>query len=144
MKSLDTNILLYAINSNCPEHTICKQLVNKAISEKDQWIVADQVFFELYRLLRNPVVLQKPLTASQAADTINWYREKSGWLKCAWESDMMKILNTHWKVESFSPRKSFDAVLAVTLKAYGVEEFYTRNVKDFESFKFFRVINPLG
>ena len=77
MKSLDTNILLYSINSDCPEHTICKQLVNKALIEKDQWIVADQVFFELYRLLRNPVVLQKPLTASEAADTINWYREKS-------------------------------------------------------------------
>lgn len=143
MKSLDTNILLYSINTDCSEHTLCKQLVDKALNEKDLWIVADQVWFELYRLLRNPAVLQNPLTASQAAKTIDWYRENSGWLKCAWEPDMMKDLKSQWKEESFGARKSFDAVLAVTLKKYGVKEFYTRNNKDFEPFKFFTVINPL-
>ena len=71
MKSLDTNILLYSINTDCSEHAICRQLVDKALSEKDSWIVADQVWFELYRLLRNSVVLQNPLTASQAAKTID-------------------------------------------------------------------------
>lgn len=143
MKSLDTNILLYSINTDCSEHTICKKLVDKALNEKDSWIVADQVWFELYRLLRNPVVLQNPLDAAQAAGTINWYREKSGWLKCAWEPDMMKELNSIWNEKFFSAKKSFDAVLGVTLKAHGVKDFYTRNIKDFENFNFFSVINPL-
>ena len=143
MKSLDTNILLYSINSDCPEYLLCRQLVDKALQEKESWIVADQVWFELYRLLRNPVVLQNPLTASQAAETIDWYREKSGWLKCAWEPDMMKELYSHWKEEPFAARKSLDAILAVTLKAHGVKKFYTRNNNDFDNFKFFTVINPL-
>ncbi|MCD6398194.1 MAG: PIN domain-containing protein [Spirochaetaceae bacterium] len=143
MKSLDTNILLYSINTDCSEHAICRQLVDKALSEKDSWIVADQVWFELYRLLRNSVVLQKPLTASQAAKTIDWYREKSGWLKCAWEPDMMKDLKSQWEKQLFGSRKSFDAVLAVTLKGHGVREFYTRNNKDFDDFGFFTVTNPL-
>ncbi len=143
MKSLDTNILLYSINTDCSEHTICRQLVDKALREKDSWIVADQVWFELYRLLRNPVVLQNPLTASQAAKTIDWYREKSGWLKCAWEPDMMKSLKLQWEEKTFTARRSFDAILAVTIKAHGVTDFYTRNTKDFESYNFFNVINPL-
>ena len=143
MKSLDTNILLYSINSDCPEYLLCRQLVDKALNEKESWIIADQVWFELYRLLRNPVVLQNPLTATQAAETINWYREKSGWLKCAWEPDMMKELYPIWNKEYFSAKKSFDAVLAVSLKAHGVKDFYTRNIKDFENFNFFSVINPL-
>jgi len=143
LKSLDTNILLYSINSDCPEYLLCRQLVDKALNEKESWIIADQVWFELYRLLRNPVVLQNPLTATQAAETINWYREKSGWLKCAWEPDMMKELYPIWNKEYFSAKKSFDAVLAVSLKAHGVKDFYTRNIKDFENFNFFSVINPL-
>ncbi len=143
MKSLDTNILLYSINCDCPEYNQCRQLVDKALAEKELWIVADQVWFELYRLLRNPVVLQKPLTASQAAETIYWYREKSGWLKCAWEPDMMNELKSRWEEDNFTARKSFDAVLAVTLKKHGVKDFYTRNNKDFDNFDFFTVINPL-
>ena len=143
MKSLDTNIFLYSINSDCPEHVLCRQLIDKALNEKDSWIIADQVWFELYRLLRNPIVLQHPLTASKAAETIEWYREKSGWLKCAWEPDMMKELNLLWEEESFAARRSFDAILAITLKAHGVKDFYTRNNKDFDSFNFFTVINPL-
>ncbi|MCF6334504.1 MAG: hypothetical protein L3J12_02020 [Spirochaetales bacterium] len=143
MRSLDTNILLYSINTACSEYTLCRQLVDKALSEKDLWIVADQVWFELYRLLRNPVVLQNPLTASKAANIIDWYREKSGWLKCAWEPDMMKNLKLQWNKESFPARRSFDAILAVTLKNHGVTDFYTRNTKDFESYNYFNIINPL-
>lgn len=144
MKSLDTNIMLYAINSDCPEHNLCRQLVDQALKEKESWIIAEQVWFELYRLLRNPIVLQHPLTASRSAETIDWYRMNSGWLQCAWEPDMMKELKPLWEEEDFPARKSFDVVLAVTLKAHGVKEFYTRNNKDFDNLKFFNVINPLS
>lgn len=143
MKSLDTNIMLYAINSDCSEHDICRQLIDQALDDKESWIISEQVWFELYRLLRNPIVLQHPLTASCAAETISWYREKSGWLQCAWEPDMMKDLKSLWKAEDFSARRSFDAILAVTLKTHGVKDFYTRNTRDFDNLGFFNVINPL-
>ena len=143
MKSLDTNIMLYSINSDCSEHNICRQLVDKALQEKESWIIAEQVWFELYRLLRNSTVLQSPLSASRAADTINWYREKSGWLQCAWEPDMMKDLKSQWEEEDFPARRSFDIILAVTLKTHGVKDFYTQNNKDFDNLEFFNVINPL-
>ncbi|MFA6504853.1 MAG: PIN domain-containing protein [Treponemataceae bacterium] len=143
MKSLDTNLLLYAINEDCPEHENCAALVRDALSENESWIIADQVWFELYRLLRNPAVLAKPLNASEAADTVAWYRQKSGWLHCAWECDLMPRLTELWKLESFPARRSFDLVLAVTLRANGVKQFYTRNPKDFDDLGFFTVTNPL-
>jgi predicted nucleic acid-binding protein len=49
LKSLDTNILLYAINADCAEHKNCSALVRTSIEEPGEWIVADQVWFELYR-----------------------------------------------------------------------------------------------
>ena len=143
MKSLDTNILFYALNRDCREHEACRSLIEKALTEAELWIIADQVWFELYRLLRNSTVLEKPLTAGQASEAIDWYRNKSGWLRCAWETDMMKHLEAIWRHPTFPARRCFDARLAVVLKENNVREFYTRNVHDFEGFEFFEVLDPV-
>jgi len=143
VNSLDTNILLYAVNGDCPEHEVCGRLVEGAVRNAESWIIAEQVWFELYRLLRNPAVLAKPLSASRAFGAVEWYRNKSGWLQCAWEPDMMLDLRTIVEKDDFSGRSTFDAVLAVTLKAHGVKTFYTRNRKDFAAFGYFDVIDPL-
>jgi hypothetical protein len=43
----------------------------------------------------------------------------------------------------FDPRKTFDALLAVTLLGNAVDTFYTRNTKDFKQFGFQTLINPI-
>ena len=143
MQSLDTNILLYAINRDCAEHEQCRALVAKALEHPQQWVVADQVWFELYRLLRHPVVLKRPLNASTAADTVAWYRDRSGWASCAWSPTQMGRLDTIWRDDDFPARRAFDAVLALTLRANGVTRFYTRNVRDFAVAGFAEVIDPI-
>jgi predicted nucleic acid-binding protein len=117
--------------------------VRKALSEPDSWVIADQVWFELYRLLRNPNVLSKPLDARRAAEAIDWYRNKSGWRKCSWECKHMSELSEAWKEKDFPARRVFDLVLAVTLRENGVDELYTRNIADFTDRGFRRLINPL-
>ena len=143
MKSFDTNILLYALNADCSEHASARALTEFALEQPHEWIIADQVSFELYRLLRNPAVLSTPLSATDAARTITWYRERSGWLRCAYEPDMMSPIAREWESNSFPARRTIDLVLAVTLAANGVREFFTRNVDDFQSFELFAVQNPI-
>ena len=144
MRSLDTNVLLYATNSDCREHGAARGLVERALAEPREWIVADQVYFELYRLVRNPAVLESPLSASEAADLVQWYRSRSGWSHCAWEPQMMQSLSSQWRRTEFAARNTFDLVLAVTLHRNGVTEFYTRNETDFSSLNLFRVVDPIG
>jgi AbrB family looped-hinge helix DNA binding protein len=51
-----------------------------------------------------------------------------------------------WRVAAtpdFARRRVFDARLALTFRHYGVTEFATANVKDFQDFDFERVWNPL-
>lgn len=74
------------------------------LKEREGWIIADQVWFELYRLLRNPLVLKEPLDAGSAASAVAWYRERSGWLSCAWEPEMMKELSAIWNREELLAR----------------------------------------
>lgn len=92
----------------------------------------------------NTVVLQKPLNSRQASECIQWYRESSGWLQCAWEPALMKELYPFWENSAFPARNSFDLKLAITLKYHGVEELYTRNIKNFTDLNFFSLFNPLA
>jgi len=143
MKSFDTNILLYAVNRDCPEFEAANVAIDFALTRPDEWCLADQTLFELYRLLRNATVLQRPLSGSEAADLLLYYREKTGWHRCAWELPFMNELVPFIGRNDFRPRRFFDVVLAITLKRNGVKRLYTRNVKDFEGLDFFEVVNPI-
>lgn len=142
--SLDTNVLLYAINTDCPEHGACAGVVRQALSRPSDWIIADQVWFELYRWLRHASLLARPLSAEEAARTVDWYRNRSGWLHCAWSPDQFGALSARWAQGPFPPRHTFDAVLAATLRAAGVHTLVTRNIRDFSDAGFDALIDPLG
>jgi len=145
MKSGDTNLLLYAMNRGCAEHGVAKQWLEKAMVEPRAWIFADQVLFELYRLLRHPRVMTKPLSSADALAQIAWFREETGFLHCGYEeSRWAGVLAAVAQQGERSGLLVHDAVLAETLRAHGVVEFHTRNVRDFEGFGFFAVVNPWG
>ncbi len=144
MKSLDTNLLFYSINTLAPEHQRSRVFVQSALADPSQWMVADQVWFELYRLLRNGVIVPRPLSALEADETIDWYRNRSGWSRCAWEPFLMDRLRSRWQKNDFPARRTFDLVLALSLQANGVTDFYTRNTRDFEGLGFTAVIDPLA
>ena len=143
MNSLDTNILLYATNADCAEHGPARQLVEEALSDPRDWIIADQVYFELYRLLRNATVLQHPLSAMGAWERVDCYRHRSGWKRCSYETPFMGEASVLLQSDSFPSRRTLDLVLAVTLRRHGVSTFYTSNVTDFTDLGWFQVANPL-
>jgi predicted nucleic acid-binding protein len=62
MNSLDTNILIYAVNSGCEEHEAARGVYEALLEDPTAWIVSDQVLFEFYRGLRHPKILEKPLS----------------------------------------------------------------------------------
>jgi len=40
-------------------------------------------------------------------------------------------------------KRFFDLVLVATLKYHGISRLYTRNVKDFQSYSFLEIIDPI-
>jgi len=57
-------------------------------------------------------------------------------------TDMMTI-HAALAMPNFPRRRTYDLVLAVTLRSHGVKEFYTRNVADFRTAGFESVVNPI-
>jgi hypothetical protein len=74
---------------------------------------------------------------------VNFYREEAGCQRCCFALEMWRRLEPHLKSSRFEAKRTFDAVLAITLIGNAVQVFYTRNTKDFKGFGFRSVINPI-
>jgi predicted nucleic acid-binding protein len=144
VNSLDTNLLYYATNASCPEHSRARLFVEQTAREPLEWIVADQVLLEYYRLIRNPAVLERPLSASEAAHRVLFFRDEIGWRHCAYDRECWSEVMSGLSGTRFPARRTFDLVLAVTLRRNGVSAFYTRNPADFSGFDWFRVVDPIA
>lgn len=145
MVSCDTNILFAASNPDDPNHAAAAAFVG-AHADDPQFAVAEQVLVELYSLLRNPVVQKRPLSAPEAADVVAAYRRNPVWSIVDIPSSPV-VMNAVWRRAAalgFARRRIHDVRLAETLKHWGVDEFHTRNVRDFEDLGFRVLSNPLG
>ena len=143
MKILDTNILLYAADEDCREHDAAIRLVNDALRSPDDWMLADQVLFEMYAGLRHPGVFAKPLSAAEAARRVAFLRDESGFSFCCHELRSWPMIHAGFAMPAFPRRRTYDLVLAVTLQSNGVTDFYTRNVADFRTAGFNALVNPI-
>jgi predicted nucleic acid-binding protein len=143
MKSIDTNILLYAADEDCREHDAAIRLVNDALRSPAEWMLADQVLFEMYAGLRHPGVFAKPLSAAQAARRVAFLRDESGFSFCGYELRSWPMTHAGLSAPAFPRRRTYDLVLAVTLRINGVTDFYTRNAADFRDAGFTELVNPI-
>ena len=143
LSSLDTNILLYAANEDAPEHGVCKAFLQGVVADPGEWVIADQVYLELYRALRNPKVMSLPLSSKEAVRHLSILRDEMGIMHCGYSTECWSGLMRKLERDDFPSRRTHDAVLAATLMSHGVKTFYTRNTKDFLDAGFQKLINPV-
>jgi len=143
LSSVDTNILLYAANEDADEHAVCNAFMQAIVDTPKGWVVADQVYFELYVALRNPKVMERPMSAAQASDHVSTLRNELGLMHCGYSPECWNRAIVSMGADDFPFRRTHDAVLAATLLAHGVKVFYTRNTKDFMAAGFDKIVNPV-
>ena len=141
MVSLDANIIVYSLNRSMSEHERARSFLLQ-LSDRNDVVIAEQVLVEVYLLIRNPAVFPDPYSAKEAAQVCEGYRANPLWklVEC------MPVMGEVWQragTPAFARRRIIDARLALTLRAAGVTDFATRNVKDFSDFGFDRVWDPI-
>jgi toxin-antitoxin system PIN domain toxin len=142
MISIDTNVLLYGLNRDCPEHAAARAFVEACAARADV-AIAELVLVELYVLLRNPAVVRRPLEAGAAAELCQAFRRHPHWAVV----EAADVMDRVWAAAArpgVARRNVLDARLVHTLLDHGVSELATRNTRDFEGFGFARVFDPLG
>ena len=146
MISVDSNLLLYAFNASAPWHREAASFLND-LRTRDDVVISELVLVELYTLLRNPAVVERPLTAPEAVEVVNAYRTHPRWRLEGFPADSPGLHDALWEAAGKSPfarRRIYDARLALSLLRQGVREFATANVSDFAGFEFHRVWCPLS
>jgi toxin-antitoxin system PIN domain toxin len=145
MLSLDANLLLYCYSEAAPQHAAAHKFIS-SLTERDDVALSEFVLTEFYLLLRNPAVLAKPLTAPQAVAVIQNYRRHPRWKVLGFPPDSRALHTRLWEIAGqpgIARRRIYDTRTALTLRAFGITEFATANVKDFEAFGFAKVWNPV-
>jgi toxin-antitoxin system PIN domain toxin len=145
MLSIDANILLYAYSEAAPEHDRALAFITSLSKSKDV-ALSEFVLTEFYLLLRNPAVLKKPLSAQDAVRVIQSYRKHPAWKTLGFPPTSREVHTDLWKqaaTAGSARRRIYDTRTALCLRAFGVTEFATANVKDFAGFGFAKVWNPL-
>lgn len=143
MNSIDTNILFYALNRDCPESESAFTVIKNGLKAPENWILSDQVYLELYKLIQNPAVLEQPLSRQEAFDIIHYYRNESGWLCCSYDVRYWQDMVSYLQSADYPSANIFDLQLAVTLKNNNVKKLYTRNIKDFALFPWLETVDPV-
>ena len=141
MISVDTNILLFSQNADCPENSQALEFL-EAIAGREDVVICELVLVELYLLLRNPAVLTSPLTVSRAVVVCKAFRTNAKWRLV----ENAPVMSAVWEAagtEQFARRRIIDLRLARTLQHHGVSQFATANIKDFLDVGFDRVWNPV-
>jgi len=143
--SIDTNILLHALNEDSPRHAAAYAWLTSIQREEDV-AISEFILAELYGLLRNPAVLKHPLPADEAVEVIQTYRTHPRWRLIGFPTESRPLHDALWqhaRAKEFAFRKLYDTRSSLTMTAQGVTEFATVNVKDFERLGFRKVWNPL-
>ncbi len=148
MISLDTNILLPAVESRNAHHSKAAAFL-ESLQDRQDVAICEFILLELYVLLRNPAVLAKPLppAAAAAADVCEAFRQHPRWQVIGFPPDSRDFHDTFWpKLRSadFARRRAYDWRAALLLIQQGVTEFATVNEKDFRDCGFQLVWNPLA
>jgi predicted nucleic acid-binding protein len=146
MTSIDANILLYSFCEASPLHHTANAFVT-SLSQRDDVALSEFVLSEFYLHLRNPAVLNEPLLAAEAVAVIQSYRQHPKWRVLGFPPRSRDIHAAMWKAAAapqFPRRRIYDLRIALSLQAFGVTEFATANVKDYEHTGFARVWNPFA
>lgn len=135
---IDSNILIYAINTDSPKHKKSQQFLQENLRNLE---IAHQNILEAIRVLThqkfsNPMSLDMALMATQAISQscrIISPTQTSYFL-------FLELIKKHRLVGN----RIFDAYLAATALSNGVDLVATDNVSDFKKFKGFKIINPFS
>jgi len=140
---VDSNVLVYAANEDCPEHLRCRKLLEQWRRARLPWYLTWPIVYEFLRVVTHPRVMSQPWTVEEA-----W-----GFIQALRASESLDILTStdrHDKVLELTLEECpdlrgnivNDAHTVVLMKEHGIRRIYTRDT-DFHRFPSIEVLDPL-
>ena len=141
---VDTNILIYAVDSRCQEHDRCRQLLDGWRINSLPWYTTWGILYEFLRVSTHPRVFQRPLSVDQAwrfveilltSPSLRILTERTSHAEVATQ--------TFQEIQGLRGNLLHDAHTAILMREHGIRQIYTRDT-DFHRFPFLEVIDPVN
>ena len=141
---VDTNVLLFAVRHDAPEHKICSGRLDGWRKGSIPWYLTWGIIYEFMRVSTHARVFERPLTGEKA-----W-----AFLEALLESPSFSILlptGRHSAIfqsvladtPGLSGNLWHDAETAALMREHGIRRIYTRD-SDFFRFRFLEPLDPLA
>ena len=131
--AIDTNVLVYATNSDAPENEPCHRLVRAVAEGRLAATGFPQMLLEFYAVVTNRRRFAQPLTSDQARKQMGAFRRAIPVLGFLPEAltQLDRLLRTSEKIGG----DVFDAAIAAQMKAHHLEVICTYNLRDFAGYQ---------
>ena len=139
---LDTNVLVYAVDTAAKHHAASQALLNQAAVPDSHLCVSPQNFVEFYAVVTDHRRVKNPQPPSQAAQAIKVFLELPGLALLPVPIDVTKRFGDLVDRYPVVAQHAFDAYLVATMLGNGVTRIYAFNAVHFESFDPIEVLVP--
>jgi toxin-antitoxin system PIN domain toxin len=140
---IDTNILLYAVNSDAEEHAAAAAFVARAGGSAEQWFVTEGILYEFLRVATHPRVFPRPLAWRDAVAVVDSLLSSPRVLVLGATEDHWALLPEVLRgLTRPSGNLFFDIRTVVLMREHGVRRIYTTDT-DFLQFSGIEAVNPL-
>jgi toxin-antitoxin system PIN domain toxin len=140
---VDTNILLYGVNEDAPEHGAAHRFLERIGQVADPWYLTDGIVYEFLRVATHPKVFPQPLT----------WRDALAFVEPLLDADNVHVLQAtdqHWALLADvlgtltrpSGNLFFDIRTVVLMREHGIRRIFTTDT-DFLQFAGIEVHDPL-
>lgn len=133
---VDTNILVYAINSDSPKHRASQNFLKENVSSLE---IAHQNILEAVRVLTHPK-FSHPMKLQDALESVMAISKSSRII--APNASTLYLAIELLKIHKSTGNRIFDAYLAATAMSNNIDTIATDNTRDLQRFDELTIINP--
>jgi toxin-antitoxin system PIN domain toxin len=147
MIGVDTNVLAYAVNSQCPEHEACREVIQgmraPVGSSPERLALPWSVAYEFLRVVTHPRFPVRPLTVEQAWGFVTELIERPHVAVVGPGPGHDAAASRMLAAPGVRGNLVHDAHIAAVLAEHGIRRIYTRD-QDFHRFPGLEVVDPLA
>lgn len=140
---VDTNVLVYAADSDSPAHARCREWLEEQRSSAHAWYTTWPIIYEFLRVVTHPRVMRTPWSVTAAQGFVDALLASPGLdLLTATERHAEALKHTIEELPHLAGNIVHDLHTAVLMREHGIRRIVTRDT-DFHRFKFVEPIDPL-
>ena len=137
---VDANVLVYAMDTQAPQYSASRALLDAARTGLTTLYVSSQVLCEFYSIITNVRRVLKPRSPEDALSAVSDLLGILQFLPITVSAidSLIHLIGLHTPIGA----EVFDLQIVATMKANGILRIYTYNTEDFEVFPELEVLKP--